>query len=205
MTDFYEYYVNEQLDRRRAVNAARRYSARCRIKRQRRNYAIAVAVGLFLAFCYFGWQITRPESEPVLSAPTAQQYSEVSEPVIREPVVSAYLKPLGEFSLTAYCSCENCCGQWALNRPLDENGNEIVYTASGEIARAGVTVAVDPRIIPLGTQICIGDLGLYTAQDTGNFGGNVIDIYFDSHDAAVEFGLRKNIKVWEVLHDGVSS
>lgn len=30
---------------------------------------------------------------------------------------------------TAYCSCEICCGEWALNRP-----NGIVYTASGAAA-----------------------------------------------------------------------
>lgn len=31
-----------------------------------------------------------------------------------------------EGTATAYCSCEICCGEWALNRP-----NGIVYTASG--------------------------------------------------------------------------
>ncbi len=30
---------------------------------------------------------------------------------------------LGEFRLTAYCSCEKCCDGWAKNRPLDKNGN----------------------------------------------------------------------------------
>ena len=38
------------------------------------------------------------------------------------------IKPvsLGSFKLTAYCSCSLCCGKWANNRPVDENGNEIV-------------------------------------------------------------------------------
>ena len=39
---------------------------------------------------------------------------------------------LGNFRLTAYCSCSLCCGKWANNRPVDENGNEIVYGSIGE-------------------------------------------------------------------------
>ena len=42
---------------------------------------------------------------------------------------------LGEFRITAYCSCEICCGKWAENRP-----DGIVYGASGEELVAGVSV-----------------------------------------------------------------
>lgn len=104
------------------------------------------------------------------------------EPAERQPVSNG-MKVLGEFALTAYCPCEECCGKWALNRP-----GGIVYTASGAEAVPGVTVAVDPDVIPLGTDIYIVGMGWYTAQDTGNFTGNVIDIYFLDHDAACEFG-----------------
>lgn len=204
MTDFYEYYVNEQLDRRRAINAARRYSAKCYRKRNRRNYTIAVIVGIVLSVAFFAWQITRPEPELVESAATS--FVDVApEPQDHEPVVSAYLEPLGEFTITAYCPCaEVCCGKWGVDRPLDENGEPIVYTASGAVAEAGVTVAVDPDVIPLGTQICIEGLGVYTAQDTGAFCGSVIDIYFEDHAAADEFG-RQTANVWEVSYDGVST
>lgn len=96
---------------------------------------------------------------------------------------------LGEFKITAYCSCVRCCSVWAKNRPVDENGEEIVYTASGERAEAGKTIAVDPDVIPLGTKVKIGD-AVYTAQDTGSMvKGNVIDIYFDSHESAVKHGV----------------
>lgn len=195
MTDFYEYYVDEKLNRQRAIARAKRYSAKCYRKRNRRNYAVAVAVGLLLAFFFFAWQITRP----VQSAPTASQYGEVSEPAVHDPVVSAILEPLGEFTLTAYCPCELCCGQWAINRPLDANGDPIIYTASGEIATPNLTVAVDPDVIPLGTQLCIDGLGVYTAQDTGAFTGNIVDIYFEDHAAACEFG-KQTAKIWEVTH-----
>ena len=99
-------------------------------------------------------------------------------------------KTLGEFKITAYCSCVRCCSIWAKNRPLDENGKEIVYTASGERAEAGKTIAVDTSIIPFGTEVRIGDT-VYTAQDTGSaVKGNVIDIYFDSHEDAVKHGAK---------------
>lgn len=92
---------------------------------------------------------------------------------------------LGEFKVTAYCSCEKCCGEWAKNRP-----DGVVYTASGARAEAGKTIAVDTDIIPFGTEVKIGDT-IYTAQDTGSaVKGNVIDIYYDSHDDALEHGVK---------------
>lgn len=92
---------------------------------------------------------------------------------------------LGEFKVTAYCSCRSCCGVWADNRP-----NGIVYTASGAKAESGKTIAVDTDVIPFGTEVKIGDT-IYTAQDTGSaVKGNVIDIYFDSHEDAVNHGVK---------------
>lgn len=44
-----------------------------------------------------------------------------------------------EYIATAYCSCKKCCASYAENRPVDDDGNEIVYTASGERAVQGVT------------------------------------------------------------------
>ena len=206
MTKHDESYIEEELNRKLQVARAREYSAQCYRKRNRQNYIRAVIIGILLAFIFFTWQINRPEPKLVESADTGYTYTytpEAPEPVIHEPVVSAYLEPLGEFEITAYCACEICCGRWAINRPTDREGEPIVYTASGAVAEVGVTAAVDPAVIPLGTEICIEGLGVYTAQDTGNFEGNVIDIYFENHDAAREFG-RKTANVWEV-HHGMSS
>ena len=92
---------------------------------------------------------------------------------------------------TAYCSCEICCGEWALNRPLDENGEEIIYTASGARAYANHTIAVDPEVFPFGTVLVIGGIE-YVAEDTGAvIVGNKIDIYFDNHDEAWNFGRQE--------------
>lgn len=89
---------------------------------------------------------------------------------------------------TAYCGCEHCCGEWALTRPTDEYGEPIIYTASGARATAGITIAVDPTFIPCGTEVII-DGHTYIVQDCGGaIQGNRIDVYFDSHEAACQFG-----------------
>ena len=97
---------------------------------------------------------------------------------------------LGEFRLTAYCSCELCCGKWALNRPIDENGDEIVYGAIGERLTEGYSIAVDPKVIPYRTEVIING-HTYKAQDCGGaIKGNRIDVYFEDHQAALNFGVQ---------------
>ncbi len=90
------------------------------------------------------------------------------------------------FRATAYCPCEKCCGKWAKNRP-----NGIVYTASGEVAIEGLTVAADWDVLPKGTVIEIENKGFRVVQDKGGaIKGNRIDIYFESHQEALEFGVQ---------------
>src|SRR5450756_17500 len=61
-------------------------------------------------------------------------------------------------------------------------------TATGKEVSEGV-IAVDPRIIPLGTTVEIKNLGKFIAEDTGGkIKGNRIDIYFNSKTEAKKFG-----------------
>lgn len=92
------------------------------------------------------------------------------------------------FRCTAYCGCRKCCGK--------SDG----ITASGTIAEEGRTIGVDTSVIPLGATVIIaGDV--YIAEDTGGaIKGNQIDIYFDSHEEALAFGVRY-LKV-EVIENG---
>ena len=114
---------------------------------------------------------------------------EVEEVVEEEEPVVTHVR-LGTFTLTAYCSCERCCGYWATIRPLDENGKPIVYTASGTVAQAGRTIAVDTSVISYGSNVEING-HVYTAEDTGSgINGNRIDVYFDDHDEALVFGVQ---------------
>lgn len=63
-------------------------------------------------------------------------------------------------------------------------------TKMGERAGFGI-VAVDPRVIPLGTHLYIKGYGPAIAGDTGGaIRGNRIDLGFDSDSAADEFGTR---------------
>lgn len=90
---------------------------------------------------------------------------------------------LGEFKLTAYCPCEKCCGK-SVNDPY------YGITASGTTATAGRTIAVDTRVIPMGSEIVING-HTYIAEDVGGaIKENRIDIYFDSHDEALQFGVQ---------------
>ena len=92
---------------------------------------------------------------------------------------------LGDFKLTAYCSCFVCCGEWAYNRP-----NGVVYGAIGEELIEGYSIAVDPNVIPYRTEVIING-NTYKAQDCGGaIKGNKIDIYFEDHQKALEFGVQ---------------
>ena len=89
------------------------------------------------------------------------------------------------FTVTAYCPCEKCCGEYA-------NG----YTATGEKAIQGVTIAADPDVLPMGTEIEL-DGHTYTVQDTGGaISGNRLDLYFDSHEDALQWGVREKTVRW---------
>lgn len=111
---------------------------------------------------------------------------ELPEPEPEEPETIS----LGEFRLTAFCSCQRCCGQWALNRPVDEAGNQIVIGASGERLIEGVSIAVDKEVIPYGSTVVINGKE-YIAHDCGGaIKENRIDVYFENHQEAVEFGVQ---------------
>jgi len=127
--------------------------------------------------------ITQEEiQKPVEEAPV--------EATLEEPETEPALVSLGEFKLTAYCACEKCCGEWALNRPVDKAGNPIIVGACGEVLVEGVSVAVDKTVIPYGTEIFVNGQA-YKAQDCGGaIKGNRIDVYFDSHEDALEFGVQ---------------
>ncbi len=63
-------------------------------------------------------------------------------------------------------------------------------TAMGTSARVG-EIAVDPSVIPLGSEVYIEGVGARRAEDTGgNIVGNTIDIYMDTNAECISWGAR---------------
>ena len=90
---------------------------------------------------------------------------------------------------SAYCACISCCGKTN------------AVTASGAIASAWYTVAAG-RYYPIGTIIYVPSLsnkpngGWFMVQDRGGaISNNKMDIFFNSHSAALQFG-RKNLECY---------
>lgn len=101
-------------------------------------------------------------------------------------------------TLTHYCICKKCCG-----KSPDDPGYGI--TASGRKATPYVSVAVDPDVIPLGSDVLVdyggGDIKFYRADDTGGaVKSNHIDLCVSNHQEALNLGV-KTVTVWVVTHD----
>jgi len=63
-------------------------------------------------------------------------------------------------------------------------------TATGTVPRVG-TIAVDPRVIPLGSRLYVEGYGYGTALDTGGaIIGDRVDLYFDTYREVEDWGVR---------------
>lgn len=70
-------------------------------------------------------------------------------------------------------------------------------TASGTRVQEGRTIAVDPKVIPIGWWVYIEGIGFRRAEDTGSaVKGNKIDVYFESEDYAGRFGMKRGYTVY---------
>lgn len=106
-----------------------------------------------------------------------------------EAALLARSHKLEDVTVTHYCTCAKCCGK--------SDG----ITASGRRATPGVSVAVDPSIIPLGSTVIAdygdGVLHYYRADDTGGaVKGRHIDLCLNSHEAAIQAGVRRATVYW---------
>lgn len=138
---------------------------------------------------------------PIISTVEVRAPESIQEPE-PEPEPQPELISLGEFKLTAYCSCEKCCGKWAQNRP-----GGIVYGASGKELVPGYSIAVDPKVIPYGTIVEFNGMRFEAMDCGGAIKDNRIDVYFDNHTDALEFGVQyaevfwvteDTLNMWEV-------
>lgn len=79
------------------------------------------------------------------------------------------------------------------------------YTHTGNRTATGIwpsvgIVAVDPRVIPLGTRLYVDGYGFATAMDVGGkIKGKRIDVFMETKEEALQWG-RRQVKVF-VLHN----
>lgn len=110
---------------------------------------------------------------------------------------------LGEYTITAYCSCEECCGEWARNR----EDNKVIGAAQVEL-QYGVSCA-SSKNLAFGTSIYIEALdgkeegynitnSTLIVQDRvakwieNKYCDKIIDIYFPNHELVEKFGKIKS-------------
>lgn len=180
----------QQAQEKRALRAARR------------RFLVGAAVGVFLfAFMmglYGGYfaacaalgvqtrELPPEEEKPAtieIKAVTAEAEEEVKQPEVETIVENEdflEIESLGMFRITAYCPCVKCCNK--------DDG----ITATGTKATQGRTIAVDPAVIPYGTTVYI-DGHAYVAEDCGGaIDGNRIDVFFDTHEDALIWGVQNH-------------
>lgn len=131
-------------------------------------------------------KIEEPTEKEVVPEPVATEKSVNPKPQVTSRGNSTIngKTNLGTYTLTAYCACAKCCGK--------TDG----ITASGKKAVSGHTVAA-PSSFPFGTKLEINGK-IYTVEDRGGaIQGKRLDIYFDSHQEALNFG-RKTAVVYKL-------
>lgn len=146
-----------------------------------KKLVVVIPMVLLLASCGHNATVEVEETVPV-------------EVEINEEVVAVVEPELIEYRVTAYCPCEECCGEWAKNRPLDENGEPIVYGAWWGKELTDKYSAASP--MAFGTKVNLEGYGVVEVQDrtakwvVDRFGENIIDIYMTDHDEAAAFEVQ---------------
>lgn len=168
---------------------------------RRYRLCLLITVAVWFAFLVFVLTVPAKSQDATEQMPTSQKVETDSGRLPGDDVpASGYasieampIHYIGEFTMTHYCACERCCGRWS-------DG----ITATGTVATEGRTIAVDPSVIPYGTQVEIwyenGNKARYTAEDCGGaIKENRIDVFTNSHDEALKKGvLTGSVYVVEV-------
>ena len=132
--------------------------------------------------------------------PFSEGFEETEPGVITtaEGEVLEYTEVL-QVEATAYCACYKCCGKYPSNKYYG-------ITKTGTRAKVG-TIAVDPKVIPMGTEMYIEGLygaknyGMGKAEDIGGaIKGKIIDLYFDTHEETIQWG-RQQVNVYILKKD----
>lgn len=200
----FEYYLEMHRQERIVKNAMYEMKSKTREqKRQRRNDVIdsvlivLFIVDLFLFALWIGTNLKEKEEKQLSELPEMQvivaqtDNFEVPCPEITPVGFYADYEQHATFTVTHYCGCSVCCGTYS-------SGSESeAWGASGSRLEAFVSVAVDPRVIPLGTVLHDAEGRLYRAEDTGGaIKGNRIDLFVGDHQEALNMGVKEITLYW---------
>lgn len=150
----------------------------------KRTLALAMCLFLITAIKVGGIE---PTQEELTARQDFKPLVIVSEQL--EPAQPDYTE-LGTYTITGYCACEKCCGEWAKNRPAGA-----VYGAEGTALISEISVANNN--FDFGTRLFIDGWGEVVVQDrtakwvNEKYNGKILDIYFDNHEQAVAFAKRE--------------
>ena len=135
-------------------------------------FGIGVGVGKVMSYCSAEQNI---EPTPDIVVEEISVTEDTNTTPVPEYITIENVK------LTAYC-CENY--------PHICNNGDSTITATGTRTTPGRTIAVDPRVIPYGSEVVING-HTYIAEDCGgSVKGNKIDICFPTHYDALQFGVQ---------------
>ena len=144
--------------------------------------AIGLAVALYMLIVPVDSAEQEPEAEVEEVLPGYDIHAEAQEPVTFEDWFMANATVIEDCEITHYC-CEaraHICG----------TGDAI--TSTGVPVTAGWTCAVDPNVIPYGSEVMVvfdDRVEFYKAQDCGGaINGNHIDLAVETHAEAISKG-----------------
>ena len=150
-------------------------------------YKIASSFGMTVQVLQDYNQLKNPNALQIgqkLMVPSVDQNVPLLEG--KEPVIEKVLST----TLTAYTAGKESTGK-------TPSHPQYGITYSGVRAEEGRTVAVDPKVIPLGSIVYIEGVGIRKAEDTGSaIKGSKIDVFMEDVGEARTFGVKRNVKVF---------
>lgn len=143
------------------------------------HYKVSLQDGKEVARELVKREVVTPKQDQVLLVGTGQKQSVAAASISRGGKVFRAKQVLKNISLTAYSPAVG------------------TRTASGAKATAGRTIAVDPKVIPMGWWVYIDGIGYRRAEDTGGaVKGNKIDVFFATEAEAIRFGRKRGKTVY---------
>jgi 3D (Asp-Asp-Asp) domain-containing protein len=133
-----------------------------------------------------------PDDRPIASSDSSYVRTYNGRPIRMVAVVRMWV--------TAYSPDERSCGSSA---------DGITASGYSVLTNGGALVAADPRVLPLGSLVCVpgyDDGGVVPVLDTGGaIKGNRLDVLYPTHELAVQWGVQElDVEIWDYA-DGLPS